>query len=159
MPTYRFKRTNTVEHTIEVCADSYEQAYARASVGCIARVREKEGVEIVGYDEGTEVVDCTDCTDVVFLWEDDGEDVFAVFPGVAGSVCFAGDATCYASVGQHGAADLELCNGFREVTDPDDYADLKRELETIGYVLRIVSKDRMLDAGYRDQRLAEIRSA
>jgi hypothetical protein len=55
MPEYRFKRIETVEHTITVNgADSYEQAYARACVGSIDCVRGKEGVEISGYVECSE---------------------------------------------------------------------------------------------------------
>ena len=55
MPEFRFKRIETVEYDIAVYADSPEQAYARAAVGSMGCVRSKEGVEVTGCSDHSEV--------------------------------------------------------------------------------------------------------
>jgi hypothetical protein len=92
--------------------------------------------------------DCTECVDVVFLRDFLDGDVFAVFPGLAASGDDSDLMTCYVHVGQHGSASLAYCNGCDEVTDRAEYADLAAELESIGYVLYVLSKARMSDDCY-----------
>jgi hypothetical protein len=103
------------------------------------------------YSKGP--VECPEVVDVVFLRED-GE-LFAVFPGVAGSMDYVNSVGCYALIGQHHHADLAYCIDCEEVTDRTEYTDLATELERIGYVIYVVSKDRMCGDDYiaarRDQ--------
>jgi hypothetical protein len=49
--------------------------------------------------------------------------------------------SCYERLGQHGSADYYGC--VRELTDPatpEEYADLKEELESTGYKLKVRKK-------------------
>ena len=55
--------------------------------------------------------------------------------------------TCYAHIGQHGACTLEWY-GTTRAAKPDEYASLARELESIGYRLKIY---RRMTRGLRDQ--------
>jgi hypothetical protein len=100
--------------------------------------------------------DSAETTDVVFLRDRDGGDVFAVFPGIAATVGQPDHMGCYHHIGQHSAAALQYCIGCAEVTDPAAYADLKGELEHIGYRLRVVGKDRIRDSVYADQRRTQL---
>jgi hypothetical protein len=67
----------------------------------------------------------------------DGE-VTAVFPEEPADVAGFG-MSCYAHVGQHSACSLEWYHSTRPAT-PAEYADLKRELERIGYVLQVYKR-------------------
>jgi hypothetical protein len=96
-------------------------------------------------------------TDVVFLRELDGDDIFAVFPAHAACAGRTDLMVCYASVGQHGSASDDYCDECDEVTDPADYADLLVELQFNGYELYVISKDRMNDSKYADSRALEDR--
>ena len=76
-------------------------------------------------------------TDVIFRKEKDNT-ILAAFPhdvwDLSGAVAY------YAHVGQHGGADYSY---FTEKTVPaleSEYTDLKTELESIGYNLRIVKR-------------------
>ncbi|MHC4121719.1 MAG: hypothetical protein ACYSWO_29965 [Planctomycetota bacterium] len=60
MQTFRFKRIETTEYEVVVRADGYSCAYARASVGDIDFVRDREGVDVAYCGEHTEIVDCSD---------------------------------------------------------------------------------------------------
>ncbi len=71
--------------------------------------------------------------------------VFRVFPGADHDVIAVfpdhianpdGDLLCYQHVGQHGAASRYIADRTR-LAEPEEYAPLKRELESIGYVLDI----------------------
>jgi len=46
----------------------------------------------------------------------------------------------YVHVGQHGAADYNLVVGQSKPAQPAEYAELKAELENIGYNLEVRSK-------------------
>jgi hypothetical protein len=46
----------------------------------------------------------------------------------------------YQHVGQHGGADFSLCIGKTNPASPGEYADLKEELESIGYRLEVVHR-------------------
>jgi len=64
--------------------------------------------------------------------------IVAIFPYEAwdrnGLYC-----TSYMHEGQHGAAGYNL-NGCTTLAKPDEFADLKRELESIGYNLEVKSR-------------------
>jgi len=64
--------------------------------------------------------------------------------------------TCYAHVGQHCGASLEHLNNPRtRPATPAEYADLKSELESLGYKLRVYKRQqRWMDK----ERFAEIRN-
>jgi hypothetical protein len=94
-------------------------------------------------------------TDVVFLRELDGEDLFAVFPAHAACVGRTDLMVCYARIGQHSSASYDYCNVCEEVTDPDEFADLFVELERAGYELYVISKDRFNDSKYAANRREE----
>lgn len=65
-----------------------------------------------------------------------GAEVTAVFPCEPGSVG-RNDRTCYAHGGQDSACSFGWYRSTRPAT-PAEYADLARELEPIGYRLKIV---------------------
>lgn len=76
-------------------------------------------------------------TDTIYrVWKDTG-DVIALFPAEPGT---HDPYTCqsYMHVGQHGAADpYGVMRATRKATEAE-YADLDRELRTIGYMPRVV---------------------
>jgi hypothetical protein len=67
--------------------------------------------------------------------------VTAVFPCEPGTND-AGTMSCFAHVGQHGACSLEWYNSTRPAT-PEEYADLKKELESAPYGYRLKIYKRM----------------
>lgn len=88
--------------------------------------------------------------DTIFLRESDG--VLAIFPGIAAS----GDLfSCFSRSGQHSSASLDYCEAMPEVTDPSEYVYLAAELNLIGYNVRVVSKDSLLNPKYADARRAQ----
>lgn len=66
-------------------------------------------------------------------------DIIALFPqlphDLRGDYCVS-----YEHVGQHGAALASHVIANTTPATPDEYADLMRELETIGYSLRVVRR-------------------
>jgi len=70
-------------------------------------------------------------TKVVFLEEEN--DVLAVFPEILNDL--SGNITCYAYVGQHRGASVEYCKTLQPA---EDFEDLKKELESIGYELEVL---------------------
>jgi hypothetical protein len=95
-------------------------------------------------------------TDVVFLRELDGDDIFAVFPAEAACVGRTDLMVCYAHVGQHGSASYDYCNECDEVTYNAEFADLFAELQFNGYELCVIGKDCMNDSKYADSRKREV---
>lgn len=79
-------------------------------------------------------------TKVIFRkWRDGSRSVFALFPEMPHD--WRGyDCGSYEHVGQHGGADGAGCVRRSTPATPEEYADLKRELERIGYRLRVVSR-------------------
>lgn len=71
-------------------------------------------------------------TPVQFYVEPDGQ-VLAYFPRMRHN---SNAMTCYAHVGQHSACTPEYIAELTEAT-PEQYADLKAELESIGYKLKM----------------------
>ena len=82
----------------------------------------------------------TEKTKVIFRKFKDG-DIIALFPEIAGDMN-PSTMMSYQHVGQHGAAD---CIESTKLADPEEYEDLKKELETVGYVLKVCKK-----ATYKD---------
>ena len=65
------------------------------------------------------------------------------------------DMSCYAQIGQHGACGQGWYNGTR-AAEPEEYADLKRELESAPYGYRLKVYKR-IQPWMRDARAAEVR--
>lgn len=61
--------------------------------------------------------------------------------------------SCYSRIGQHSSADINMVILNSRRASPDEYADLKRELEQRGYVLHI--RQRNMQA-YMEKRRATI---
>lgn len=80
-------------------------------------------------------------TDVVFRCDKHGDFkgvVFALFPHEIFDR--NGNVTFYTHVGQHSAADYNFCIAKSRPATEQEYADLKKEMESIGYDLNIVKK-------------------
>ena len=81
--------------------------------------------------------------------------VLAVFPTEPGTnspyTC-----SCYRHVGQHGWCDERSASDLKPAK-PSEYADLKRELERIGYRLEVRSRFTRHDLETRKSILADIR--
>lgn len=77
-------------------------------------------------------------TEVIFRkW---GKDVIALFPGIAGTMEYH-DCQSYIHVGQHSSADLQMMINDSRPASESEYQFLKKELEDIGYNLRIITKN------------------
>jgi len=89
--------------------------------------------------EGKVMEQDTEVTPVVFRRErrKDGE-VTAVFPTIPADV-EGRQMTCYAHVGQHGGCSLAWYNGTR-AAKPEQYRDLAREIEQLGYRLKVYAR-------------------
>ena len=81
-------------------------------------------------------------TKVLFLMEKpEGNlpcNVFAFFPEERYNTIENGTFTCYAHIGQHSACHIDYAKQCEKAT-PEQYADLKKELESIGYVLEVLN--------------------
>jgi len=90
-------------------------------------------------------------TDVIFRVFPAG-DVIAFFPGIAGTNDIR---TCssYQRIGQHSAADVQSASLYSRPAKPEQYQDLKAELESIGYDLNIVLR---FTNKHREQRRAQL---
>jgi acyl-CoA thioesterase len=65
-------------------------------------------------------------------------EVFALFPH---DCCnHNGNVTSYQHVGQHSSANYKHCLEMSKPATPEQYADLLKELESIGYEVNIVKK-------------------
>lgn len=86
-------------------------------------------------------------TNVIFLLESgNGSDdltPFAYFPNDRHNHHEKGVFTSYAHIGQHSACHVDYAKECAEAT-PEQYNDLKMELEGIGYKLNILSKEGIL---------------
>ena len=76
-------------------------------------------------------------TDVMFRVESDGA-ILAVFPHDVETN--AGHVAAYTNKGQHTTVDYNYCIKNCKPAKPEQYADLKRELEGIWYSLNIVQR-------------------
>lgn len=77
-------------------------------------------------------------TVVVFRKFRNQGDIIALFPYEPWSG--NGDCASYQRIGQHGAADYNHCIDASVPATPDEYASLQRELEQIGYLLKVQRK-------------------
>lgn len=77
-------------------------------------------------------------TKVIFRKYPDGN-IIALFPEDPGDQS-PYNCSSYMAIGQHGAADPHGVIEATQPARPDDYADLKEELESIGYVLDVKQK-------------------
>lgn len=82
-------------------------------------------------------------TKVIFRWWNVSKDVIALFPEIEDTQYKWGfGCMSYEHIGQHGDADYYgIIQDSRPAT-PEEYADLKAELESIGYNLRVVQRRR-----------------
>lgn len=78
----------------------------------------------------------TETTDVIFRTFKEG-DVIAVMPHEVSNFGFV---TSYMHVGQHGDADYNQVLKETRLATKEEYADLLRELESIGYKVRVLKK-------------------
>ena len=84
----------------------------------------------------TETVD-EDKTKIIFRKDKEDGDIIAVFAEDIQSNNMIG---CYAHMGQHSTMSLDYYNKGTTPATPEEYADLKRELESIGYNVEVVNK-------------------
>jgi hypothetical protein len=79
-------------------------------------------------------------TKVIFRKYKEGGDILALFPELPGTTDPA-TCLCYEHVGQHGAGNYYHCiDNLTVSAKPEEYADLKAELENIGYRLQVMKK-------------------
>jgi len=77
-------------------------------------------------------------TVVIFRrWTGKHRGILALFPL---DDCGNGHCGSYEHVGQHSGADYAACIAATRPAQPAEYVDLKRELEGIGYKLKIVQR-------------------
>jgi hypothetical protein len=79
----------------------------------------------------------TNKTRVIFKKFDEG-DIIALFPELAGGMNPYTTCESYMHVGQHGATSVELAG--LNPANPEEYASLKAELESLGYDLTIARR-------------------
>lgn len=77
-----------------------------------------------------------DITKVVFRWWNVSKDIIALFP----DTWEYGFCNSYEHVGQHGDADYDGIIKQSRPATPEEYADLKAELESIGYNLKVMQR-------------------
>ncbi len=75
-------------------------------------------------------------TEVIFRKYPDGE-IIALFPDITGSPGFI---ESYLHVGQHGSANYNIVMRQTKPAKPAEYAELKEELEGLGYYLDVKQK-------------------
>jgi hypothetical protein len=68
-----------------------------------------------------------------------GGDILALFPEIPADI-HGHHCQSYQHIGQHGGADYSLCIGKTAPAAPGEYANLKEELESIGYRLEVVAR-------------------
>ena len=80
-----------------------------------------------------------DVTPVVFRTFRSGGDVIALFPFEPGTND-PWTMLSYQHIGQHGSADHNLTHSYTRASTPDEIRPLKKELEQIGYKLKIITR-------------------
>ena len=95
-------------------------------------------------------------TIVVFRKWKDNEEVVAIFPELPGSYNKIWECNSYMHIGQHGSCDSFGIIKDTILAEEIDYADLKQELESLGYVLDIRKKITQKMAGKRLEELGRI---
>lgn len=80
-------------------------------------------------------------TDVMFRYDttkDFNGTIFAILPHNVDT--FKGDITTYQHIGQHSNGDHYVCLQQSRPATETEYADLKSEMESIGYNIKVVKK-------------------
>jgi len=94
----------------------------------------------------------TESTKVIFRADKRDGEIIAIFPASAGTndpyTC-----SCYVHMGQHGSASLDYVRQRTRPATPTEYRDLKRELRSIGYRLKIAKRMTRADD---NSRLAQV---
>ena len=85
-------------------------------------------------------------TPVVFRKYPDGE-IIALFPTIPAD-SYGRYCQSYLHVGQHGGADYQGVIGDTTPARPAEYASLKKEIEGLGYKLRVIRKTPRLTGFY-----------
>lgn len=80
----------------------------------------------------------TEKTLTIFRKFKDSGDIIALFPHEIADN--SGNCMSYQRIGQHGAADYSHCIDASIPAQPSEYKALKRELESIGYDLKVRKK-------------------
>lgn len=93
----------------------------------------------------------TEVTKVIFRKEDDGE-ILAVFPALIAQP-HSNYCSCYAHVGQHSSMMVDYFYNTKPVHNPAEYADLKVELESLGYNLKVYKRMSRKDFEARENAL------
>jgi hypothetical protein len=94
----------------------------------------------------------THITDVMFRYDttkDFKGTIFAVLPHQVDTL--QGDVTTYQHVGQHSTGDYNICINTSKPATEAEYSDLKAEMESLGYNLKVVKKrnyDKFLKSYY-----------
>ena len=82
----------------------------------------------------------TEKTIVIFRKFKDGGDILAIFPEIISELT-ANTCLSYQHVGQHGSCIPIALTDITTPATPEEYADLKEELESIGYNLTVKKKN------------------
>jgi hypothetical protein len=77
-------------------------------------------------------------TVVCFRREDNG-DIVALMPEIPGT-CDPYTMTCYVHIGQHGSACMDYVRDSTKPATEAEYRPLLRELENIGYTVRVIRR-------------------
>lgn len=96
-------------------------------------------------------------TPVIFRkWQGkDGGDIIAVFPAECASVQNWYLSNSYMHHGQHGACDYRIILAKTRPAKPEEYADLKLELERIGYRLKVCRMETSIHRAERERQWRE----
>lgn len=78
----------------------------------------------------------TEQTKVVFRKYKDGS-ILALFPSTGYGLCLI---ESYMHIGQHGGADYNGCILDTKPATPAEYQELKTELESLGYNLKVIKR-------------------
>ena len=79
--------------------------------------------------------------------------MIALFPAIAGNVGDPTSCSSYQTIGQHAAASVFLTRDTRPAA-PAEYAELKQELQRIGYRLQIVKRFTPTHRAERERQLS-----
>jgi hypothetical protein len=72
--------------------------------------------------------------------ESEGGNCFALMPGEASSVVNPNECSCYQAMGGHSGADYAGCIQSSRPASPEEYADLKTQMERMGYVIKVIER-------------------
>ncbi len=94
-------------------------------------------------------------TKVIFRFWKKSQDVIAIFPEHIGDM---DPYTCqsYEHTGQHGACNPQMIIDNSRLAKPNEYADLKAELKSCGYNLKIIKRYRYESFKEREKELKRV---